>query len=68
MKLQNLKQKLEKKENIRTRKIKTEYLNKDKIKTFNSIKPLKIIGITGSTGKSTMAYIVHEYLKSLGYK
>lgn len=68
MKLQNLKQKLEKKENIRTRKIKTEYLNKDKIKTFNSIKPPKIIGITGSTGKSTMAYIVHEYLKSLGYK
>lgn len=29
---------------------------------------LKIIGITGSAGKSTTALIVHEYLKMLGYK
>lgn len=29
---------------------------------------LKIIGITGSRGKSSVAYIVHEYLKGLGYK
>ena len=34
----------------------------------NKIDSIKIIGITGSRGKSTTAYIVHEYLKSLGYK
>lgn len=32
------------------------------------IDSIKIIGITGSRGKSTTAYIVHEYLKQLGYK
>ncbi len=31
-------------------------------------KQLKIIGVTGSYGKSTVCYILHEYLKSLGYK
>lgn len=34
----------------------------------NKIDSIKIIGITGSVGKSTTAYIVHEYIKSLGYK
>lgn len=29
---------------------------------------LKIIGITGSHGKSTVAYLLNEYLKKLGYK
>ena len=33
-----------------------------------SVDKIKIIGITGSKGKSTTAYIVHEYLKLLGYK
>ena len=31
-------------------------------------KDLKIIGVTGSRGKTTVAYIIHEYLKSCGYK
>lgn len=38
--------------------------NKKEMNTDN----LKIIGITGSAGKSTTALIVHEYLKMLGYK
>ncbi|MDL2292472.1 hypothetical protein LJC17_02650 [Acholeplasma sp. OttesenSCG-928-E16] len=29
---------------------------------------LKIIGITGSRGKSTVAYLTHQYLKEKGYK
>lgn len=38
------------------------------IETENRIDEIKIIGITGSLGKSTTAFIVHEYLKSLGKK
>lgn len=33
-----------------------------------SINNLKIVGITGSRGKSTVAYLVHEYLKKKGFK
>lgn len=34
----------------------------------NNIDSIKIIGITGSRGKSTTAFLVHKYLESLGYK
>lgn len=39
-----------------------EYIEKRARKNTN----LKIIGITGSNGKTTTALIVHEYLKSIG--
>ena len=45
--------------------------NKTKIKKKHNYLPnekLKIIGITGSHGKSTVAYLLNEYLKKLGYK
>lgn len=41
-----------------------EYIEKRERKNTN----LKIIGITGSNGKTTTALIVHEYLKSIGLK
>ena len=41
-----------------------EYIEKRARKNTN----LKIIGITGSNGKTTTALIVHEYLKSIGLK
>ncbi len=47
------------------KKIKKEYLT---LKHDDKLNNLKIIGITGSYGKSTTAVIVHEYLKLLGYK
>lgn len=63
--LKQLKKELNKKfeSEPRFKRIKKEYLNKE-----NNDKEVKIIGITGSFGKSTTAFIVHEYLKSLGYK
>ena len=41
-----------------------EYVEKRERKNTN----LKIVGITGSNGKTTTALIVHEYLKSIGLK
>ena len=64
MKLLKLKNKLEKK-NFKKRELKKEYLNK---KTKQNNKDLVIIGVTGSRGKSTTALMMHEYLKSSGYK
>lgn len=43
----------------------------NKIKKHKKIIPnekLKIIGITGSHGKSTTGYLLHKYIKSIGYK
>ena len=49
--------------NKRFNTLKKEFKNKNA-----SDKDLKIIGVTGSRGKSTVAYIIHEYLKNCGYK
>ena len=64
MKLQKVKEKLLKKELKKTRKFKKEFKKKEN----NNINELKIIGVTGSTGKSSTCVMLHEYLKSLGYK
>lgn len=76
MKLEKLKNKLEekllKKGYNSEKKIKKEFKENEKVKKLlgkqKSLDELKIIGITGSRGKSSVAYIVHEYLKLLGYK
>ena len=64
MKLQKVKEKLLKKELQKTRKFKKEFKKKED----KNINELKIIGVTGSTGKSSTCVMLHEYLKSLGYK
>ena len=63
MKLNNIKEKLEKKQ-IKKREIRKEF--KEGIKKH--AKELKIIGITGSRSKSTTALMIHNYLKYLGFK
>lgn len=63
MKLFKLKEVLEKKQ-VKKRVLKAEFKNSNKKKENN----VKIIGITGSRGKSTTALIIHNYLKYLGYK
>lgn len=70
MKLEQLKEKLEKKGYKKERRIRKEYQkeeNKQKKKEGGK-KGLKIIGITGSKGKSTVALMIHDYLKEEGYK
>ena len=77
MKLQDLKQQL-KENNRKIRAIRKEF-QQEKKNTYSQMKKvsqlveepqsdLTIIGITGSTGKSTTAYIIHEYLKQQGYQ
>lgn len=62
MKLEKLKRKLEEKLNLSS----ISQLMLSSQSTEN--KKLKIIGVTGSTGKSTVCYVLHKYLQSLGYK
>ncbi|MCM1260246.1 MAG: Mur ligase family protein [Prevotella sp.] len=66
MKLETLKQQLQEQIQGKTRKVKRVSTTLTKAKATRS--PLTIIGITGSTGKSTTAYILHQYLKQQGYK
>lgn len=73
MKIEMLKQKVRNKceckniKNERLQRIKNEYKHKNELKKIEN-NELKVIGITGSRGKSTTALIIHEYLKSLGHK
>ena len=50
--------------------IKKEYNRTTIKKKFNNKKEIEpiIIGITGSRGKSTVAYLLHNYLKKIGFK
>ncbi len=66
MRLNKLKEQLEKnkKRNYKNLTIKKEFENNKK----DDLDNVKIIGITGSRGKTTVANLVHEYLKSKGYK
>lgn len=63
MKLIKVKENLEKKQ-IKKREIRKEFKNSYRQQGSE----LKIIGITGSRGKSTTALMIHNYLKFLGYK
>lgn len=73
MKLSKLREKLENNKELRNKqarkikRLKAEFkcgVTKEK----NRKEEIKIIGITGSSGKTTVANIIHEYLKRLGKK
>lgn len=67
MNLTQIKQKLLTK-NPQLGKKNQQLIQKEKNKSARSKEShVKLIGITGSRGKSTTAYLVHTYLKSLGY-
>ena len=66
MKLLKKREYLEKKELKNIRKINKNF--KNKVYENKKRNDLKVIGITGSCGKSTTAVILHENLKALGYK
>lgn len=71
MKLSKLKEQLENKVGKNSfRNIKKQFINKEvQLKNNNSnLDKVKIIGITGSRGKSTTAFLVHKYLQAKGYK
>ena len=73
MKLLNLKKKLEiNNKKFKENRIRKEFIaakkNKREISEEFDLDKVKIIGITGSKGKSTVAYLLHCYLKSIGYK
>lgn len=65
MRIENLRDKLKQNLEKENKKIKLK-INKEKSKDVK--KDPIIIGVTGSRGKSTVCYIIHQYLKSLGYK
>ncbi len=68
MKLSELKSKLEAKNLKNVGLIRKEYLVNKIGLPEETIDKLKIIGITGSKGKTTVAYIIHKYLQAKGYK
>ncbi len=73
MKLNELKKQLElKQSSSRISRLKKEYQDQGirlvSINQESNFNNLKIIGVTGSKGKSTVSYLLHQYLKSLGYK
>ena len=61
MRINKLKEKL--KQEIKEKLFKKENKNKSE-----KVKEPIIIGITGSRGKSSVAYMLHSFLKNLGYK